>query len=90
MHAFGGDVVRHVLRIPVILQDTFGINVTDAGVAALRLARGPAGDFEALKAHFRRGVDSFLKAPAVQNGGQQSKMKHKTVLLSCFLFSLNA
>ena len=54
-----------------------------AGIAAFRLPRGPAGDFQALEAHFRRGVDGFFKVPAIQDGGQQSEMNHAFLSL-CF------
>ena len=70
MHALPCHIVCHVLRIRIVFQDAFGVNVADARVAAFGLAGGPAGHFQALKAHFSRGVDGFLKVPAVQDGGQ--------------------
>ena len=74
----------HIGGIIIVFQHTLGVDVADTGVAAFGLACGPAGDFQALKTHFCRGVDGFFKVPAVQNGGQQSEMKHKTFPLSCF------
>ncbi len=69
VHALTLNVVLDVGSVFVVFQNALGVDVADAGVAALGLARGPAGDFQALKAHLGGGVDGFLEAPAVQNGG---------------------
>ena len=76
VHALVGDVLLHIFGVGVVLQDALGVDVADAGVAALGLAGGPAGHLQALKAHLGGGVHGLLKAPAVQDGGQKSKMNH--------------
>ncbi len=70
MHAFPGHIVHHIFGVLVVFQHALSIDVADTGVAALGLAGGPAGDFEALEAHFRRDVDSLFKRPAIEDGSQ--------------------
>ena len=55
-----GGVVQNVLGIGVILAHAGHVDMADAGIAALRLAGGPAGHLHAGKAHFGHGVDHFF------------------------------
>ena len=67
-----GGVVQDVLGIGVILAHAGYVNMADTGVAALRLAGGPAGHLHAGKAHLGHGVDHFFIVILLQNGSDKT------------------
>ena len=84
LQSLGRSQLLDIVGVGIVLADTLAVNVAHTGVAAFRFARGPAGYLQAFEAHLGGDVHNFLKAPSVQNGGEQTEFHHNGFLLICF------
>ena len=74
-------IVKHVLCILIVAENSLRVNVGDTGITAFSLTGRPACHLKALEAHFGCNVNCFLVGPAVQNSGEKTKLYHNYSLL---------
>ena len=83
LHALLRGVSEDLPGVSAVGTDAVNVDVADAGVAALRLAGGPAGDLHAFNAQGGDGIYHLLVIIFVENRGNKAKLHGNSPLIRC-------